>query len=365
MTIPIFDLKRQYRSIADPVAEKLKVLFESQSFILGDELKKLEENIASFCGTKYAVGVNSGTDALILTMDAMGIGAGDEVITSSFTFVATAEAIARVGAKPVFADVDERTYNIDPFLIEEKITKKTKAILPVHLYGLPADMDPILKTAKKHGLKVIEDCAQAIGSEYKSKEVGNIGDVGAFSFFPSKNLGAFGDGGMIVTSDTEIFEKIKLLRVHGSDRKYYHKVIGYNSRLDNIQAAVLNIKLPFLKGWMKARTKNADFFNQVFEDCPVTLPYIPEGMKHSFHLYVLRSPQAKKIVPYLNKNNIESRTYYPVPLHLQECFRFLRHKKGDFPVSERLCEESFAVPVYAELTKEEKNYIAEKIKAFF
>lgn len=365
MKIPINDLKKQYRTIEKKVKKKLESILENQAFILGDELRLLEERIASYCGVKYAVGVNSGTDALILALEAIGIKKGDEVITTPFTFIATAEAIVRVGAKPVFVDIDPGTYNINPGLIEARVTKNTKAILPVHLYGLCADMDPIMDIAGKCGLYVIEDCAQAIGSEYKKKRAGSMGMAGTISFYPGKNLGCFGDGGMIVTTDKEISKKAKLLRNHGCDRRYYHKFVGCNSRLDNLQAAVLNVKLNYLEEWITRRIKNAEFFNNLFKECPVRIPRIPNGYRHSFHLYTMRTNHAEKLISYLNKDGIEARTYYPGPLHLQECFRYLGYKHGDLPESERASRETLAIPVYPELIEKEKEYIADKIKQFF
>jgi len=262
-------------------------------------------------------------------------------------------------------DIDPDTCNINPALIKDKITERTKAILPVHLYGLCADMDRILEIARKHGLKVLEDSAQAMGSEYKGRKAGSIADAGAISFYPGKNLGCFGDGGMVVTSDPEIRDKIRLLRDHGSNKKYYHAIIGYNSRLDNLQAAVLNIKLAHLDKWIEKRIENAGFFNKALEGHPVVTPCIREGYHQSFHLYVLRTSCAKEAISYLNENGIEARAYYPLPLHLQECFKPLRHKAGDFPEAERVSRESFAIPVYPELTAEEKNHIIAKIKSFF
>ena len=365
MKIPILDLKRQYKAIETELIEKLKKVLDSQSFVLGEETEKIEQNIARYCNTKYAIGVNSGSDALFLALNAMGVKQRDEVITTPFTFIATAEAIAHTGAKPVFVDIDSKTYNINPALIEKKITRKTKAILAVHLYGLSADMDPILKITEKHGLKVLEDSAQAIGSEYKGRAAGSMGDAAAISFYPGKNLGCFGDGGMVVTNNREIYERIKLLRNHGTQSKYQHKIIGYNSRLDNLQAAILNVKLAYLDRWIESRIKNAKFFSQELRAYPVLPPYIPEGYRHSFHLYVLRTKEAFEIINYLAQNGIESRTYYPVPLHLQECFKFLGYKKGDFPEAEKLSKESFAIPVYPELTQEEKDYIVRTIKQFF
>ena len=365
MNIPINDLKRQYKAIEKPVMDKLSGIFASQSFILGPETEELERRISEYCGTAYAAGVNSGTDALILALAAMGVGEGDEVITTPFTFVATAEAIAQAGARPVFVDVDPNTYNIKPDLIPDKITKRTKAILPVHLYGLPADMDPIIDIAGKCALSILEDCAQAIGSEYKGRKAGSMGDAGTISFYPGKNLGGFGDGGMVVTNSKDICDKIKLLRNHGSSERYRHSVVGYNSRLDDIQSAVLNVKLDSLDEWIEKRIEIAQFFNRELKDLPVSLPSIPEGSRHSFHLYTLRSRKAGEIISYLGKNGIESRAYYPVPLHLMECFSYLGYKKGDLPESEKLSGEVFSIPVYPELSREEIGYIANKIKGFF
>ena len=362
MEIPIFDLKRQYKRIEKDVKKKLESVLESQNFILGGELEKLEKDIASFCDTKYALGLNSGTDALILALDAMGIKSGDEVITTPFTFIATGEAIARAGAKPLFVDIDPKTYNIDPSKIEKSITPKTKAILPVHLYGLPCDMDDILEIAKKNNLKVLEDACQAIGASYKGEKVGSMGDAGAFSFFPSKNIGCFGDGGIVTTNNDEISKNIKLLRDHGSEEKYKHKVIGYNSRLDNIQAAFLNLKLPFLQEWTKKRIEHAEFFNNELKSLPLVTPYTPEGSTHSFHLYTLRSEHRDSIVKYLNEKGVASRAYYPIPQHLQECFEYLGYKPGDFPEAEKASRECFSIPVFAELTEKEKKYIVEKLK---
>ncbi|MCK4463857.1 MAG: DegT/DnrJ/EryC1/StrS family aminotransferase [Candidatus Omnitrophica bacterium] len=365
MKIPISDLKAQYKLLKKEIDKAIKKVLEDQAFILGKEVEILEGQISSYCSVKYAAGVNSGTDALILALDTIGVKEKDEVITTPFTFVATAEAIVRIRAKPVFVDIDPQTYNINPALIEDKITKKTKAILPVHLYGLCADMDPILKIAKKYNLKVLEDCAQAIGSEYKGKKAGSMGDVAVISFYPGKNLGCFGDGGMVVTNNKETYERIRLLRNHGSVRKYYHDVLGYNSRLDNLQAAVLSVKLSYLDRWINGRIKNAHFFSEALKKCAVLTPYTPEGYKHSFHLYVLQSKNAVKITKYLAKNGIDSRTYYPLPLHLQRCFDYLGHRRGDFPESERLSRESFAIPVYPELKISEERYIVNKIKHFF
>ena len=365
MKIPMLDLKAQYKCFEKEVLVEVKDIMERQDFVLGKEVQELEEKIARYCHTKYAIGVASGTDALILALRAMGIGPGTEVITTPFTFVATAEAIALTGAKPVFVDINPGTYNIEPSLIEERITSKTKAVIPVHLYGLCADMDPILKIAKKHDLKILEDCAQAIGSEYKGRRTGSMGDAGAISFFPSKNLGAFGEGGMVVTNNEAINGGVRLLRVHGSDKRYYHDIIGYNSRLDNLQAAILGIKLKLLDQWIEERISLASFFNEQFSSLPVDTPRTPEGYKHSYHLYVLRSKEKERIEAYLNDKGIESRTYYPIPLHLQKCFNYLGYKEGACPNAEAASKETFSIPVYPELNKDQREYIADTVRQFF
>lgn len=365
MKIPILDLRREYESYKDEVVKKVNEIMQKQDFILGKEVCELEKNIAEYCQTKYAVGVASGTDALILSLRAMGVGPGDEVITTPFTFVATAEAVALLGAKPVFADIDHKTYNIDPSLIEKNITPKTKAIIPVHLYGLCADMDPIMKIAASRGIKVLEDAAQAIGSEYKGRRAGSLGDAAALSFFPSKNLGAFGDAGMVVTNSKDMYDKLKLLRVHGSLTRYYHDIIGYNSRLDNLQAGILNVKLKYLDRWLKSRIENAGFFNKMLEDLPLEVPFVPQGYKHTYHLYVLRSAKKGNIEEELVNDGIEARTYYPVPLHLQKCFQYLGYKEGDLPKAEKASRETFSIPLYPEIGKAEKEYVAGAIKKFF
>lgn len=365
MKIPILALKRQYKEFKNEALKMTAGIMADQDFVLGREVEELEKSMAEYCGTKYASGVASGTDALILGLKVLGIGPGDEVITTPFTFMATAEAIVLAGAKPVFVDIDPGTYNINPILIEEKIGPKTKAIIPVHIYGLCADMEPIMKIARKHNLKVLEDAAQAIGSEYKGKKAGSMGDAGAISFFPSKNLGAFGDAGMIVTNDRELNEMVRLLRVHGSTRRYYHDVIGYNSRLDNLQAGILNIKLRYLDRWIDERITNAAFFNKGIEAFPLKAPTSPKGYKHSYYLYVVRTPKKQELEDYLNNKGIEVRTYYPVPLHLQKCFGYLGYKKGAFPKAEAACNETCAIPAYPELTGAEKRYILDTIGDFF
>lgn len=362
MKIPILDLTAQYNSIKKEIDSAVMKTIESQHFILGAEVESFEKEVAAYCGTKYAVGVASGTDALILSLKALGIGPGDEVITTPFTFFATAESVSTVGAKPVFVDIDPKTYCINPELIEDAITKNTKAIIPVHLFGQCADMDRIMEIARTNNLKVIEDTAQAMGATYKGKQAGSMGDMGALSFFPSKNLGGFGDGGMIVTNNKELADKIKMLRVHGSTIRYIHSEIGMNSRLDALQAAVLRVKLRHLDKWLQARRAVAQYYNEHLKGSPVTTPYAPSYNTHTYHLYVLRiKPSPEKLSKILNDAGIEARTYYPVSLHLQECYKSLGYKKGAFPESESASPETLAIPLYPELGTREMKYVVDNI----
>lgn len=366
MKVPLLDLKAQYAAIRQEVEISIKKVIENQDFILGAEVVNLEKEVASYCDVKYGIGVASGTDALILSLEALDIGPGDEVITTPFTFFATAEAISKVGATPVFVDIDPNTYNIDPLLIEAKITKKTKAIIPVHLYGQCADMDPIIAIAKKHGLKVIEDNAQAIGAVYKGKKSGSMGDISALSFFPSKNLGAFGDAGMVVTDNEKLAQRVKVLRVHGSSIRYVHSEVGMNSRLDNLQAAVLRIKLKYLDRWLEARRGIADFYKERFKGLPVTAPHVPAYNVHTYHQYTLRvKSDQEKLMKRLLDNGIEARTYYPIALHLQECYKTLNYKTGSMKESEAAAREVFSIPIFPEMTLEQKRYVADTVTGFF
>ena len=366
MTIPLLDLKAQYRAMKDEINGTIQGILDRQSFILGPEVGELESKIAAYCGTKFAVGCASGTDALFLALKALGVGAGDEVVTTAFTFIATGEAIYNVGAKPVFADINPGTFNIDAASVRAKLAKKTKAIMPVHLYGLMADMDAINAVAKERGLKVVEDNAQAIGAKYKGKVAGSLGDAGGISFFPGKNLGAYGDAGAVVTSDAKLAETMKRLRVHGSKSKYVHDLIGVNSRLDNLQAAILIIKLKYLDGWTQKRQANAAYYNSRLKGLPLTTPYVPEGQTHVYHQYTLRVPRHRdELMTFLNENGIEARIYYPIPLHLQECFMFLGCKKGELPETEKAMDEAVSIPVYSELSLEQKEYVVWKIKELF
>ncbi len=366
MHIPLLDLKSQYRAMKAEIGSAIQKILDSQSFILGPEVQELETAIARFCGTKYAVGVTSGTDALFLSIKAMDIGQGDEIVTTPFTFIATGGAIHNAGAKPVFCDIDPRTFNIDTKKIKAKVTKNTKVLMPVHLYGLMADMDGVMAAAKECGLKVIEDNAQAIGATYKGKVAGSIGDTGCISFFPGKNLGAYGDAGMVVTNDEALAQKIKVLRVHGSKVRYIHEMIGFNSRLDNLQAAILIVKLKYLNDWTKRRQENADYYNSQFKGLPLQTPFVPEGYTHVYHQYTMRVPNKRdSLMSFLNNNGIEARTYYPIPLHLQECFKELGYKKGSFPETEKAMDEAVSIPIDAELTLEQKEYVVAKVKEFF
>jgi dTDP-4-amino-4,6-dideoxygalactose transaminase len=357
MQVPLLDLKSQYAKIKKDVLSQISEVLESQVCIGGPKVKELEEKIAAVSGCKFAVGVSSGTDALLAGLMSLGIGSGDEVITTPFTFFATAGCIARLGARPVFVDIDPKTYNINPVLIEKAVSKKTKAIMPVHLYGQMADMNPIMEIARRHNLFVIEDAAQSIGSTYKGKKAGSVGTVGCFSFFPSKNLGGIGDGGMIVTNDEKLAAKIKVMRDHGQSPTYYYNFVGGNFRLDAIQAAALLVKLPYLEEWSAARRKNAAYYNKKFAGTSVVTPYISQDCISIYNQYVIRVPNRDRAAEHLKKNNIGFGIYYPLPLHLQECFKELGYKNGDFPESEKAAKEVLALPIYPELTDEMKNYV--------
>jgi len=364
MQVPLLDLKAQYATIKDEVLAGVAEVLESQRCIGGPKVEKLERAVAEVSGCKYGVGVSSGTDALLNCLMSLEIGAGDEVITTPFTFFATVGCIARVGAKPVFVDIDPKTYNIDPGQIEAAVTPKTKAIMPVHLFGQMADMDPIMAVANKHGLAVIEDAAQSITSTYKGKEAGSVGAAGCFSFFPSKNLGGIGDGGMVVTNDETLYKRLVMMRNHGMEPKYYHKYIGANFRLDPIQAVALLVKLPHLGAWSQGRRDNAAYYNQKFAGTVVQTPYISPDCETIYNQYCIRVPRRDEVVAHLHANNIGCEIYYPVPAHLQECFASLGHTEGDFPVAEQAAAEIMALPVYPELTDAMQDMVAETILTF-
>jgi len=359
MKVPLLDLKAQYHSIKAEIGAAIDAVLESQHFILGPTVEECERRIADYSACKFGVGVTSGTDALLLALMAEGIGPGDEVITTPFTFFATAGSIARVGAKPVFVDICPKSYNIAASKIEKHVTKNTKAIMPVHLFGQCAEMDPILEIAGRHGLVVIEDAAQAIGAEYKGRRAGSMGHYGCFSFFPSKNLGGGGDGGMVVTQDPERADRLRILRVHGSKPKYYHKVIGGNFRLDALQAAIVGAKLPHLDAWTAGRQANAQRYRRLFQEAGLVeqglavLPAeIPER-RHIYNQFVVRVPRRDELRKHLTDQGIGTEIYYPVPLHLQECFRYLGYGEGDCPESEAAARDTVALPIYPELTDEQ------------
>ncbi|MBI3752982.1 MAG: DegT/DnrJ/EryC1/StrS family aminotransferase [Deltaproteobacteria bacterium] len=376
MKVSLLNLKLQYQGIKKEVLQEIEKVCENQTFILGENVKGLEKEIAGYCNTKYAVGVASGTDAILLPLMAIGVGPGDRVITTPYTFFATAGSIARLGAIPVFVDIEPDTYNIDPDKLEHVIKKQStsqrsrlKAVIPVHLYGQCVEMETILKISKRYKLAVIEDAAQTIGAEHNGKRAGSMGDFGSFSFYPSKNLGGFGDGGMVTTNSGKMAEKVRVLRVHGSKPKYYHKFVGINSRLDEIQAAVLRIKLKHLQAWENNRMAGAQRYHKLFQDVGlsdiVSLPAVRLYNRHVFNQYIIRVKKRDNLRDYLTKEGIGTEIYYPVPLHLQQCFKHLGYKKGDFPVSERAAKETLALPIYPELTLEEQEYVVNKIAEFY
>ncbi|MBW2107500.1 MAG: DegT/DnrJ/EryC1/StrS family aminotransferase [Deltaproteobacteria bacterium] len=369
MYVPLLDLKAQYRTIKEEIIRATLEVYEEQRFILGPKVEALEAAMATYCQSEWAVGVSSGTDALLIALMAAGIGPGDEVITTPYTFFATVGSIVRLGAVPVFSDIDPNTYNLAPETLEDRVTSKTKAILPVHLYGQCCDMAPVLELAGARGLFVIEDAAQAIGAEYRGKRAGSMGDFGCFSFFPSKNLGGCGDGGVVTTNRKAFNEQLRILRVHGSHPKYYHEVVGGNFRLDALQAAVVLVKLRFLEHWTQARQNNARMYRMLFEaaglDGLVTLPAETLG-RHVYNQFVIKVPDRRDALKaYLQEQGIGTEIYYPVPMHLQPCFKDLNGKKGDFPEAEDAASRTLALPVYPELTDDQQAYVVEKIRAFY
>ena len=368
--IPILDLKRQISPIRAEIDQAIKKVLDNANVVFGQEIREFEEELVRYSGAKYAVGVSNGTDAIKLALVALGIKPGEGVFCPAFTYYASAGAIASMGAIPVFVDIEPDSYTISLEGIEKALKKKNKlkikAIVPVHLYGQCADIDGILKIAKKHKLKVVEDTAQAFGADYKGKKAGTFGDCGALSLFPGKNLGAFGDAGAILTNNQAVAERLKIFRNQGNKEKYYHLVIGYNNRLDTLQAAILKVKLKYLDGWNKRRQENAEYFNQQLKGLPLKTPFAPAYTTHIYHQYILRlNGASQKLIEYLRAKGIDSRVYYPVPLHLQKCFKALGHKKGDFPESEKACKETLAIPVYPDLTQEKKYYIVSSIKDYF
>lgn len=392
MNIPLIDLKAQYKSISEDLDRVTKEVLSSASYIMGKNVTEFEKEFAEYIGVKHAISVGNGTDALVIALKSLGIGAGDEVITTPFTFFATAETISAVGAIPVFVDVEKDTFNIDPAKVEEKITSKTKAIVPVHIFGQSAKMDEINEIAKKHNLKVIEDACQAIGGKYKNRKIGTLGDAACFSFFPTKNLGCAGDGGIIVTDDDNVATIAKALRTHGSGEngqkaynllnniteevatvqnaddtvynplKYYNYLIGYNTRLDAIQAAILRVKLPHIDSWNAKRREIAKIYDEKLKDSDLVTPFISEENEPVYHMYIIQSENREAMLSKLKGKGVATGVYYPVPLHLQKVYKNLGYKEGDMPVAEYLSHRTFAIPVYPELTDEEVNYIVESIK---
>jgi dTDP-4-amino-4,6-dideoxygalactose transaminase len=366
MKVNFVDLKAQYLSIKDEIDEAIQNVIDNTAFVAGPFVKEFEENFAEAHNAKYCVGVNSGTSALNISAMALNIGADDEVIIPTNTFFATPEAFSLTAATPVFVDCEDSFYNIDPGKIEAAITEKTKAVVAVHLYGQPAKLDQIKEITDKHNLILIEDCAQAHTAEYKGKPVGTTGNVGCFSFYPGKNLGAYGEGGAVITNDEALYKRILALRDHGSSQKYYHDYIGHNYRMEGFQGAVLNVKLKYIHEWTESRRKNANLYCKYLSDIKeVILPKEMEDVKHVYHLFVVRVPQRNELMAYLKENNIYTGIHYPIPCHLQKAYEFLDYKEGDFPNAEKFAKEIVSLPMFAELKEEEIAFVAEKIREFY
>ncbi|RJR24517.1 DegT/DnrJ/EryC1/StrS family aminotransferase [Candidatus Microgenomates bacterium] len=365
MNVSFIDFKREYLEIKEEIDNAVNKVLESGWFVLGKEVEAFEKEFASYCGVNYCYGVNSGTDALYLSLRALGLNPKDEVIIPVNTFIASALAVSQLGAIPVFVDVDEKTGNIDPAKIEKKIGYATKAIMAVHLYGQIADMKEILTLAKRHQLLVIEDACQAHGATYEGKKAGGFGDIAAFSFYPTKNLGAYGDAGAVVTKNDQLAEKIKLLRNYGQKEKYYHEIKGVNSRMDELQAAILRVKLRYLDAWVKKRREIVARYNRQLADLPLTLPKEKENRFHSYYLYVIRTAERDALMGYMKEKGIGALIHYPAPLHLQRAYRELKYKDGDFPLAEKFCKEIISLPLYPQIKEEEVDYVCQSIRSFF
>lgn len=363
--IPAFDLKEQYLSLAGEIDTAIKAVLDSTEFVLGSQVRELETKIAGYCECEYGVGVASGTDALRLALTALGIGPGDEVITTPFTFIATANTISHCGAKPVFADIDPQTYNLASEKIAAAITPRTKAIVPVHLYGQPAEMEAILSLAQRYHLSVVEDCAQAIGARYRGKRVGALGNIGCLSFYPTKNLGAYGDAGMVVTNDGKLAEQIDVLRRQGSSKKYHADVLGFNSRLDTLQAAIIGTKLGYLDRWNERRRSIAQGYNELLAGLPVRTPYEAPEIYHVYHQYTISAPRRDQLVAYLKQQGIGTMIYYPVPIHLQRLYAGLGYSEGDLPASEEASKSVISLPMYPELKDEQMAAVAAAVRKFY
>ncbi len=363
MQVPFLDLKLQYNSIKNEINDALQQVLDNTAFAGGKFVEKFEKEYAKFCNCDFAVGVGNGTDALWIAMLSLGIGQGDEVITATNTFIATIEAISFCGAKPVLIDIDEKTYNMDPGLLEKAITQRTKAVIPVHLYGQMADMDPIMEIARSHGLYVIEDASQAHAAEYKGKPAGSIGDVGCFSFYPGKNLGAYGEAGIIFTNNEAFATKMKMFRDHGQSKKYYHDIIGWNARMDGFQGAVLSTKLKHLPYWTEARRNNAKKYNELLNGFDnIIVPFEADYSKHVYHIYAIHNQNPEKLLKDLREKEIYCARHYPIPLHLQKAYNFLGYNKGSFPIAEKCAEQQLSLPMFPELTNEQIEYVVSQIK---
>lgn len=368
MKVPMLDLSEQYQGLRSEILDVLDQVMSSSQFILGSNVKKLEQDVAEFSNVAHADGCANGSDAIHIALQALGVGPGDEVITTPFTFFATGGAIVRAGATPVYVDIDPVTFNIDPAKVEEAITDKTKAILPVHLYGQMANMEKLAEIAKKHNLFIVEDAAQAIGAKQNGKSVGELGDAATYSFFPTKNLGAYGDAGMIVTNNEDTAEKMRVIRVHGSKPKYYHHVLGYNSRLDEMQAAILNVKFPHLPEWGELRRERAAEYTRLLQEKVgghVQVPVEAEGNYHVFHQYTIRAEKRDELQAYLKEQGVATMIYYPLPLHVQPVFKNLGYKEGDLPLSEKAANEALSLPMFPELKQEQQEYVVSKIAEFY
>lgn len=369
MKVPILDLKVQFRAIRQEILTVIEEVCDDQGFVLGTRVECLEEALAKFCGTSHAVGVASGSDALLLSLMALDVGPGDEVITSPFTFFSTAGVISRLHAKPVFVDIQADTFNINPDQLADAISERTKAIVPVHLFGQCAEMEKIAQIAAQSGVSVIEDACQAIGAARNGVRVGGFGYAGCFSFFPSKNLGGFGDGGLITTHDPEVADRLRALRVHGSRSDYHHHLIGMNSRLDALQAAVLHVKLKYLDTWTEQRRRNAERYHELFQNAGlldrITLPHVDQANYHVYNQFTIRTPKRDQLSTYLTQHGVGNKIYYPVPLHLQECYQVLGYRQGQLPVSEQAAKDVLSLPIYSELSPDQMAYVVETIQAFF
>ncbi len=364
MRVPMADLKAQYQSMKDEVDSAVSGVMQEAQFILGDNVRALEEEVAEFCGAGFGVGVASGTDALVLALSAVGIDEGDEVITTPFTFVSTVEAVSLLGARPVFVDIDPRTLNIDPAGIENKVTRRTRAILPVHLYGQAADIRAVTEIADRHRLRIVWDGAQAIGAEYNGQPIGCFRDAVALSFFPTKNLGAAGDGGMVLTNDPDLAQRLRCIRFHGSGGTYSYRYVGYCSRLDELQAAILRAKLPHLEQWTEGRRRNAQRYDDLLSDTDLVLPLESPGNKHVYHQYTVRTKRRDELRAHLKSLGIDTGVYYPTPLHIEEAYKYLGYSEGDFPEAERACRDVLSLPICPELTEEQVTHVASSVRSF-